>query len=292
MRYLQLACFLLLSCQQSKAPETDSLTFESAQSVGVIKGNEIKEASGLAASVNNAGMLWTHNDSGNNADIFLISETGEIKCTVHLAGIKNRDWEDIAIGSGPEAGKNYIYVAEIGDNNAVFDTKFLYRIEEPQIKTEVKDTTINNIDKIAFKLSDGARDTEALMIDPISNNFYVLSKRESRVNLYKLSTPLSTSETMTAEKVIEALPFSLAVAANISQDGKEILVKNYDNVFYWQRTPGTTIEDVLKQTPKRLPYESEPQGEAITFNREGTGYFTISERKKKQDQQLFFYKRK
>jgi hypothetical protein len=293
MKHLQLMCLLLFACQQTgKTPEVSSSTFEPAVSQGVIEGNKIREASGLAASFANPGMLWTHNDSGNRADIFLISEKGELKCTVHLSGIKNRDWEDIAVAQGSEGDKHYIYLAEIGDNDAVYSTKFLYRIEEPKIAAEVSDTTLHQIDRIEFKLSDGARDTEALMIDPGSKNIYIFSKRERRVNLYKISVPLSTTAIMTAEKVLEELPFSWVVAADLSADGNEILVKNYDNVYYWKRSPGETIEDAVKRTAERLPYTPEPQGEAIAFDPDGTGYYTLSEQKKKMAQHLYFYKRK
>lgn len=289
MKYIQfIICILLLiGCQQPyKAP-----AFSPAVSRGVIRDNKIREASGLVASVNNPGMLWTHNDSGNDADVFLFDDKGDLKCTVHLSGIENRDWEDIAVGFGPEKGKQYIYIAEIGDNNAVYDKKILYRIEEPRIADGSTDTTLTKIDKIEFKLSDGPRDTEALMIDPVSENFYILSKRESKVNLYKLSETLSTTETMTAERVLEELPFTLIVAADISEDGSEILIKNYDNIFYWKRLPGESVEEVIKRTPETLPYSPEPQGESIAFSRNGDGYYTISEQNKKKPQHLYFYKR-
>lgn len=287
MKYIQgIMCIVLAGCQPSAS------LFEMAVSRGIIEGDKIREASGLIASVNNPGMLWTHNDSGNTADIFLIDDTGNIKCTVHLAGIKNRDWEDITVGSGPEAGKQYIYIADIGDNKAVYTEKILYRIEEPKIMKGASDTTLTEISKIEFRLSDGPRDSEALMIDPVSGSFYIFSKRENQVNLYKLPDTLSTAGVLTAERVAEGLPFTLIVAADISEDGSEILAKNYDNIFYWTRMPGESIEDAVKRTPETLPYSPEPQGESISFSRKGDGYYTLSERKKKMEQHLYFYKRK
>lgn len=283
----------MLGCQQpDKTPPTNPTLFEAGKSMGSVTNNRIREASGLVASVSNPEMMWTHNDSGNAAEIFLMNETGDVKSTVHLAGIKNRDWEDIAVGSGPDAGKPYLYVGDIGDNNSVYDEKILYRIEEPRLLNGITDTTITNVEKINFKLPDGKRDTEAFIIDPISTDLYIFSKREQQVNLYKLSHPLSTTGTMTAERVLEKLPFTLIVAADISADGTEILVKNYDNVFYWKRVPGESIEETIKRTPEILPYSPEPQGESITFSHAGDGYYTISERKKTQPQQLYFYKRK
>lgn len=279
----------LIGCQH---PRAQAPYFGGAVSKGEVEDARIREASGLVASINNPGLLWTHNDSGNDAEIFLIDDTGKIKCTVHLPAIKNRDWEDIALGTGPDSSKQYLYVAEIGDNAAVYQEKVLYRMEEPRLREGVTDTTlISNIDKIEFKLSDGSRDTEALMIDPVSKNFYIFSKRESQVNLYELTAPLSTTESMIAEKVLEGLPFTLIVAADISEDGTEILAKNYDNVFYWKRLPGETIEETIKRAPETLPYSPEPQGESIAFSRTGDGYYTISERKGKKLQQLYFYKR-
>lgn len=286
MRYVWfIICIISIGCNQH------TTLFEEAVSKGIVKDSKIREASGLIASVNNPGMLWTHNDSGNTADIFLIDDKGNIGCTVHLAGIKNRDWEDITLGAGPEAGKQYIYIGEIGDNKAVYTEKILYRIEEPKITNGVSDTTITDVSKIEFKLSDGPRDTEALMIDPVSGNFYIFSKRESRINLYKLPNTRSAAGVLTAERVVEELPFTLIVAADISEDGSEILIKNYDNIFYWQRLPGESIEETIIKTPETLPYSPEPQGESIAFSRNGDGYYTISERKKKMEQHLFFYKR-
>ena len=104
--------------------------FESQQSLGVV-GGELREASGLVASIINPGYLWTHNDSGNSASIYLLNEKGQIVMKCKLKNTVNRDWEDITIGPGPEEGINYIYVADIGDNNAVYSYKILYRIKEP-----------------------------------------------------------------------------------------------------------------------------------------------------------------
>lgn len=294
MKYIPLiACIILFSCKQAekKSELNKTNTFEAAVSAGVIKGNKIREASGMVASINNPGMLWTHNDSGNKPDIFLLNDKGEIKCTVHLQDIDNRDWEDISIGVGEE-GKNYLYIGDIGDNNAVYEDKRIYRIEEPRIGASVSDTTIRKTDIIKFNFSDGGRDSEALILDPVSNNFYFFSKRESKVNLYKLSGSFSNTDVITAERVAEKLPFTLIVAADISADGSEILAKNYDQVFYWKRLPGESVEETINRAPEILPYNPEPQGESIAFDRSGKGYFTISEQKKKVPQHLYFYKRK
>jgi hypothetical protein len=288
---LLLLISILNGCAQRSQEQISSEIFEAGASTGVLEGTQMREASGLVASINNPGMLWTHNDSGNAAEIFLIDGTGKLKCTIHFPGLKNRDWEEIAIGAGPDPAKSYLYIGEIGDNNAVYEYKFIYRIEEPVITGSIKDSSLTNVDKIEFRLSDGARDTEAMTIDPVTKDIFIFSKRERKVNLYKLSGTVSTTEVMTAERVLERLPFTWVVAADISEDGSEILVKNYDNVFYWTRLPGESVDEAIKRTPETLPYSPEPQGESIAFSRTGDGYYTISEQKKKMPQHLYFYKR-
>lgn len=260
--------------------------------VGTVDKKDIKEASGLAASIRNAGSLWTHNDNGDKARFFLIDSIGKHQATVTLEGVLNRDWEDIAVGPGPDSSKTYVYIGEIGDNHSRYTYKYIYRVEEPRVSEDQKKYTIKTIDSIRFVLPGGARDTEALMIDPETNDLYIFSKREYAINLYKLPYPQSTTEIITAEKIMEALSFSQIVAADWSPDGKEILIKNYSKVYYWKRKGDEPIEKLLATDPIRLPYKREPQGESIAFDRFGKGYYTLSESRGGKKPDLIFYKRK
>src|SRR6478609_9604331 len=128
-----------------------------------------------------------------------------------------------------------------------------------------------------------------MMIDPLTNDLYLLSKWEDSVRLYQITFPFS--DTLTAEKVA-VLPYSGVVAANISMDGTEVLMKDYPNVYYWKRNEGQSITDLLKQPSVALPYDMEEQGEAICFKVDGKGYYTVSETTKRRQAELLFYKRK
>jgi hypothetical protein len=233
-------------------------------------------------------MLWTHNDRGDKSRIFLIDSLGRHKTTVTLEGVANRDWEDIAVGPGPDSGKTYIYIGEIGDNYRQYEFKFVYRIEEPRF--DGTKSKVGEIDSIKFVLPDGIRDCEALMIDPHKKDLYIFSKREHAVNLYKLPYPQSTTRVLTAEKIME-LPFSQIVAADWSADGKEILIKDYRNVYYWSKANHEPLEMLLQTPAKNLPYVPETQGESITFDRGGHGYYTLSEEEKGRKSRLIFYPR-
>src|SRR5690242_16359986 len=118
--------------RKDNLPITENI-FAAGEVLGKLDTNEIKEASGLAESINNPDLLWTHNDGGDKARIFLIDKEAHHKATIWFANIKHRDWEDIAVGPGPETGKHYIYVGDIGDNESEYEDKYIYRIEEPII---------------------------------------------------------------------------------------------------------------------------------------------------------------
>src|SRR5690606_29355526 len=91
---------------------------------------------------------------------------------------------------------------------------------------------------------------------------------------------------------VMSLPIPKVCAADISPDGSEILIKNYTQIYYWRRTGDETIEETLKKDPVNLPYTTEPQGEAITFDRDGKGYYTLSEENNNKKPFLLFYARK
>ena len=265
--------------------------FELGINKGRLDNIEINEASGLVASRNNPNALWTHNDSGDAARIFLIDENAKHLATFYLANANNRDWEDIAIGT--ENGINYLYVGDIGDNLASSELKIVYKMIEPAIQNRslpVLDT-LKEIERITFRYPDGNKDAECMMIDPVTNDLIIITKREDNVHIYLAPYPQSTKETITLKK-IGTLPFKGIVAGDISADGKEILMKTYKQVYYWKKEGNESIVELLQKSFQNLPYHAENQGEAIAWKTDGRGYFTLSESVRKAPVDLLFYKRK
>lgn len=286
-----LACLILLGsgCKQNVISQTDS-SFEKGKRLSELTDKRLKESSGLAASVRNAGLLWTHNDSGNDANIFLIDENLRIKLTVTLEGIENRDWEDIAVGPGPDSTKTYVYVGDIGDNDSAYPEKLIYRFAEPTVGPD-QNISISEFDTFRFKLEDGSKDTESLLIDHTTKNLYVVSKREHPVWVYEIVQPQNTTETITAKKVM-SLPFKEIVAGDCFSKNGDILMKNYNNIYYWRNAEKKGVISLLKDAPLEIPYEKEPQGEAIAWATDGSGFYTLSEKKKKEPSYLYFYSKK
>ena len=285
IRILSLLTLLVAAC--SWPTEKSKAIFSDGKKLGTVP-KVLEEASGLVASISNPGYLWSHNDSGNPAEVYLIDQKGSIVMTVKLAGITNRDFEDITIGPGPEQGKTYLYIADIGDNLAVYPQKIIYRLEEPVLEGDKKIIT-NEIDSLVVRLSDAVRDTETLMMDPASKDLFIISKREDSVRLYQIQFPFE-SDTLLANYQYR-MPFHKIVAGDISPDGTEVLLKDYEHIYYWKKKGTESILDLLRTPPIQLPYDREPQGESICWNREATGFYTLSETVKDDRGKLIFYKR-
>lgn len=274
--------FFTISCVN--AQEEMVTSFSEGVPVATLKDAGLDEISGMACSRNLPGVIYVHNDSGGEAAVYLLDSLGNNVGKIELLETKNRDWEDIAVGPGGD-GKSYIYVGEIGDNNAVHDEIVIYRIPEPE---NFKSNSQATPQKATLKYPGGARDAESLMVDPISGDIFILSKRDSLNTLYRLPADKFGDAETQLEELIK-LPLTSATAADISGDGSQILVKNYLTIYYWKRKVGETVSQAMSREPLELPYSPEPQGEAIGFFPSGKAYYTLSEKRFDLDPVLYKY---
>jgi hypothetical protein len=240
---------------------------------------DLLEISGVAASRMNPGILYIHNDSGNPAQIYLTDSSGADKGTLSLTTVGNRDWEDIAVGPGPIAGKSYIYVGDIGDNASQYNSVFVYRFAEPDLtgKTSPVLLDISIVDIIELKYPDGPHNAETLMVDPLTRDIYIASKTSNISQVYVARYPQSITSVIVMDPVVQ-LFFDKATGGDISPDGSEILLRNNGLIWYWKLPTGTSISAGLLTQPQVAPYfNNEPQGEGIGFAADGSGYYTDTE---------------
>lgn len=242
--------------------------------IHTIENSVLEEMSGLVFSKNHPDKFYTHTDSGGEAAVYVLDSLGNEVGKIILEGVENRDWEDIAVGPGPN-GKSYVYVAEIGDNAATYKSVKIYRFLEP---TKIAKTITVNPEVLKFKYPDGAMDAESFFVDPVSGDLFVVSKRDKQNTVFRLKSTDFGKNDVVAKKEGK-LPFTSATAADISQDGSKILIKNYYKIFFWDRKKGESVVQTLARAPKELPYVAEPQGEAIGFQPNGKAFYTISEKR-------------
>src|SRR6185503_18688004 len=179
----------ILACRKEGPGGNDPVKFASVPVSTMIQPGVIDEASGITDSKVNAGYLWVEQDSGNPGDIILLSYSGNIFKKINIRSAVNRDWEDIATGNGPTAGVNYLYVADIGDNNKVHSQYIIYRFPEPLATTD----TVSVYDQIRFHYPDGSHDAEAILVDNASKDIYIITKRDALSSIYRLKYPQNTA---------------------------------------------------------------------------------------------------
>ncbi len=253
---------------------------------GTLQDKEMNEISGIAASGIAKDTYYVHNDSGDTSRFFAISPEGKLLSTIYYKGTPAApqgvfDCEDIAVGPGPVAKKSYVYIADIGDNTANRKYTTIYRIAEQA--SLLKGGNVNaTATPLHLKYPDGPKDAEAMMIDPKQKLIYIVSKRSDTVKVYTAPLAFKANDTVTMTYRTKLFfkgfkPFKWITAADISKDGKQVLVKSYEKVYYWKRDGTEPIWETLLRKPEELNYQQEKQGEAIGFTADGKGYYTVSE---------------
>lgn len=278
------------ACQKENVTEqpTPVAGFETTPVAKSLTPGILDEVSGIADSKTYPGYLWAEQDGGNTNELSLLSHDGHFLKNITITAAANKDWEDLVIAGGPLAGNNYIYVADIGDNDLVLSQHAIYRFPEPgPAAKEVLD-----LDKISFQYPDGAHDADAILVDNTTKDIYIITKADASSKIYKLPYPQNTTAINTAV-FAGSLSFTGATSAAFSPDGKELLVKTYEKIYHWDKKNEQTVEQALAQAPTMLSYQLEPQGEAICFKNDNSGFFTLSERPSIISAiSLNFYKRK
>jgi hypothetical protein len=226
-----------------------------------IRDQRVVESSGLAASPRHAGVLWTHNDSGDTARLFAVGPDGGVLATLTLAGVEARDWEAIAAGRD-DAGRPALFVGDIGDNRSAWPSVSVYRLGEPP---SMHDATLA-AKRYQFRYADGPRDAEALLVDPRDNRLYVASKEADSGGLYQAPAKLRTDRVNLLRRIAEVPP-SITDGA-FSPDGRAFVLRDYSAAYVFA-APGRQVGAFA------LPLQR--QGESITWSPDGDGVLVGSE---------------
>jgi len=283
------------SASVSIPPVGDNPAFAAGKKVGDVTEIELVEISGMVASRKNHDVLWVHEDGSQNT-VVAINATGRYLGTLTLSGIQSTDWEDIAIGPGPVAGIDYLYIADIGDNLADRGSITIYRVPEPAIQSQPgsnQSVTLSRsqFDVITLHYPSGAVDAEALLVDPLSGDLFILTKEASPSRIFRAPASSLVNGSNVALAQVGQVDFKEPSAAEISPSGREIIVRNETEAQIFLRAEGQSVAAALAGTPfdaSVIGPPKEPNGEAIGFEWSGRGYYTISE---DQDPALYYFHR-
>ena len=289
LRYLAVSLLLTLcSCGIISPNSSNSDRFSTSPVKFAVQPGQVDEASGMVASRSMDGRLWVQEDGGNPAEINLMTTDGKVEKQFPIPGASNRDWEDLAIGPGPQDGVSYLYLADIGDNLKQNDLNYIYRFPEPKNANE----SVNGVERIRFRYADGARDAEAILLDPQTRDLWIVSKAEEKVRIYRLPYPQSTSVEMKADYYGE-IPLTLITGGSVSADGNEIALISYLGAYHWRRKSGQSLADAMQKNSFKT-LATDPlgiQSETICFDKNSNGYYTLPEKGNQASVNLNYYKR-
>jgi hypothetical protein len=238
------ACVYLSLCDGSEPISPESVDHGQLYN---LTSREVAETSGMAASRLQPGELWLHNDSGNDAKLYRFDPSNDkLTKTVSLNGAESDDWEDMA--SFQWDGKNWLLVADVGDNFSNKQHVQLYLLPEPNGTAEEQQVDV--VTTYTLRFEDGPRDCEAIAVDPDRQRLWLLSKRDKPGRLY--SAPLDQGSDIFATFAGEAITIPeptaddieqdpwyggrrwQASAMDISPDGQQLLITTYKDSYIYQ----------------------------------------------------------
>ena len=263
-------------------------TFADAITAGTVQSQEINEASGMVGSRRQPGVFWVHNDSGDSARVFAMGVDGAHLGEFGIDGSWATDWEDMALGPGPAATIDYLYLGDFGDNAESRDYVIVFRGREPTVDSSSGPVTgsLEDVDELRLTYPGGeAHNAETLLVDPSSGDLFIVSKASSgESGVYRSAAPHDTVGTrelvLVATLTFGSAPLDgspLATAGDVSADGSLVAVRTYNRAYVWRRTHGTPLWTAFDTEPCPVPLHGEPQGETIAFSSSGDAYYTVSE---------------
>ena len=239
--------------------------------------SSVLETSGLENGPND--WFWTHNDSGNPAELYCVDTLGTIQRTVSVFGDANVDWEELA---KDEQGN--LYIGNFGNNS-------LNRTDLRVVKIPSIDTctgTIYVTDTIRFSFPDqssfppngtyGNFDMEAMFY--CQNELHLFSKdRSDPSEGYTKHYTLPTSNGTYVASLIDSFQTGHAnyifavTAADISENGVRMAMLSSNKIWLFSNYSGT---DFFGGTVSALSLSVFSQKEGICF-KNGFLYVTDEE---------------
>ncbi len=258
----------------SKAPTVTGTLFAGATGI-----------SGVLASRKQPGVLWIHSD--RQKVLYAVDETGALLGSWTLTTTTSRfffvyNWEDIGI-QPVEGGPDRIWVGDIGNNfvRGGGDPRTSVRlmsIDEPTVDTATDaEGTAPIIGIFDMTYPDGLHDAEAMSVDPLTGDVYVFTKEEeSPSKIFRAKAPVQSGEF----EYLGTIDSSNLNGADFSASGRELLVRNYTQAYYWALPTGKAWSETVVTPPDktfRLQWTTGYYPEAIGFSSDETGFYVVSE---------------
>jgi len=230
-----------------------------------LRSRRLRETSGVAVSRQHPGILWTHNDSGDDPVLYATDLQGHNLGEYRIHGARARDWEDIALGRCPETDGDCLFIGDIGDNSERRGSVSIYILPEPPPPPAGPIQAVS-ARRLVVHYADRPRDAEALAVDAQGTVLVISKGRSGPVMLFRISRDDAQGSEVTVEPSAELgitpanMPNTIT-AASISPDGTLLVVRSYVEIIFYRWAEGHAD----RMNPSCWLGLQEPQGEAVDF---------------------------
>lgn len=258
---------LVSACaEQAETQPAPALSCAPPQVTGNLPA-DIKEASGVAASLRQPGLWWMLIDEKPPV-LTAIDSTGRVLAQLAIDGAQVHDWESLA--SAPCQGGACLYIGDLGDNERRREKLSVYRVLEP---ATLGDTRVGAV-RFDFQYPNARYDAEAMFILPGEQLYVVTKGRGEPVTLFRYPGALDSTRTVVLERVqqlsqgLVQFP-EMVTGGGATPDGQWIVLRTYaalqlfrmENGFLLPQLPAGGLElTALQQT----------QGEGVDIRSDGT----------------------
>ncbi len=247
---------------------------------GTVKSADVVESSGLGFSFRRPNLIWTINDSGHGTEIYGLDLEGNLVAEVTVSGAENIDWE--AMSSVKRESNSYLVVADVGDNSFRRESYQLYIVPEPDLQQAAKPQTAQ-ARRISFSYEDGSKNCEAMAVEPVSGEIWLVekvyydSRQEKPPGIYVLPWPAAGEQGRPVKRIAD-FPVRNVTGMAFSPDGKQLIIRNYTNAYYFVRSPDVSWQaTITNHKPVPIPLPLQRQGEAICFTPDSQSLIVTSE---------------
>jgi len=249
--------------------------------VGTISDSRIDEVSGMVPISGYRDYFWVHNDSKDVARLFAIRKDGSVVAEVELPGASNIDYEDIATGPGPDPARTYLFIADTGNNALNRNEMVIWRLPEPRLpSTNLNQRLVAERSvAIRFRYPGGTYNNEALIVHPTTGTLYLITKVNGPAGVYRFPSSVAGGATQTLVRIATMNIGGLVTAADLTEDGRRMLVRTFPAVQEYRLPEGALFETIFTQRRIVLPNAgvAEPKSESICFDLDDRDFFTSNE---------------
>jgi hypothetical protein len=226
------------------------------------------ESSGLY--IPSSDSIWSHGDSGNPNELYLIDSTGKLKRTVQVRDATNIDWEELAADS-----KGNLYIGDFGNNNNSRRDLLIYKVANFRaLRTDIvvaKAIHFSYEDQKAFPppLSNYVYDAEAMLV--FEDSIFIVTKDYHAVpyqgisRIYRIPNIVGTHiATFVAQVKTDPLEknYGGITGMAMSADGKRVVLISHYKVFLAEGFTGRSFWTVPWKSTVVNPIGSK---EAVAF---------------------------